>query len=280
VPLLLVMGLGCQLVFWDEPFLDLLVARGFYVIRFDNRDVGQSTVLDHLPSPTMAQLGSGEPVLPAYSLADMAADSLGLLDGLGIESAHVLGVSMGGMIAQLIAVRAPQRVRSLVSIMSTTNDRDLPGPTPEGIQALLSLLSGQLDSADPIGAAIAAYRRLAGSGFPFNEARILRRLMAAVQRGFSPTGVARQFLAVLTAEGRREALRELNVPTLVIHGADDPLVPLAAGRATAEAIPNAKLWVIPGMGHDLPEPMFAPVADAVAELADLPTPLRPRAAAA
>jgi pimeloyl-ACP methyl ester carboxylesterase len=265
-PLLLIMGLGAQLVVWDEDFITRLAARGHYVIYYDNRDVGESTHLDHLPATSMAtvmmQLATDQPVEAPYSLNDLADDALGLLTALGVKSAHVVGLSMGGMVAQILALRAPERVRSLTSIMSTTNDRGLPPPEPHAAQALMTLFSSTVRE---VSQALELYRVLAGPHFPFDEQRILLRLMRSVQRGFSAAGVARQFLAITAAPGRGEALRAVRVPALVIHGDKDPLIPPAAGTATAAAIPNARLWLVPGMGHDVPPELFEPIATAIAD---------------
>jgi len=268
VPILLIMGLGAQLIFWDEEFLRLLVARGHYVIRFDNRDVGESTHLSHLPtiSPMQAfmSVAAGQPIAAPYSLGDMAADALGLLDALGIGSVHVVGLSMGGMIAQVMALAAPARVRSLTSIMSTTNDRSLPPPDPAAVHALVTLLSSK-GGMSSLPQALAALEVLAGPAYPLDKKRAEERLRRSVERGYSEAGVARQCLAVLTAEGRGEALRALCVPTLVIHGDADPLLPPLAGQATAEAIPSARLWTVPGMGHEMPPALFQPLAAAICD---------------
>lgn len=266
-PVLLIMGLGAQLVAWDDDFIELLLRRGLYVIRFDNRDVGESTHLDHLAQipflDAMMRLGAGESVPAPYSLSDMAGDTLGLLDALQLRSAHVVGLSMGGMIAQELALLAPDRVRSLTSIMSTTNDPGLPQPAPQAIQAILTLMGST--GPGTMEQAIAAMRSLASPGYPFDEDRMARRLRLSNARGFSPTGMARQFLAIVTARGRGEALQTLRIPTLVIHGEADLLVPPAAGRATAEAIPAAKLLMVPGMGHDVPSALFSTLATAITE---------------
>jgi pimeloyl-ACP methyl ester carboxylesterase len=267
-PILLIMGLGVQLVGWEQEFIDLLVARGHHVIRFDNRDVGQSTHLRHLSSSTVMEAVmramTGQPVEAPYALSDMADDAFGLLNALGIESAHLVGVSMGGMIAQMMALRTPGRVRSLTSIMSTTGERSLPPPKTEAMQSLVMLLSSDRDAAN-IDEAVEAFRALSSPGFPYDVERMRRRLRAQVERGFSAAGVARQFLAILTAPSRAEALRSLAVPTLVIHGEGDPLIPLAAGQATAAAIQGARLWTVPGMGHDMPAALFDPLATAIAD---------------
>jgi pimeloyl-ACP methyl ester carboxylesterase len=267
-PVLLIMGLGAQLIFWDDELVQRLADRGHYVIRFDNRDAGQSTHLSQRSTLSMLEavmhIASGQKLTPPYSLDDMADDAVGLLDALGVSSAHVVGVSMGGMIAQIMSLRSPSRVRSLTSIMSTTNDRHLPGPKPEVMQALMSLMSGS-GVGNSVDNAVNAFRTLASPGFPFDEQRIERRIKLSAERGFTPAGVARQFLAVLSTPGRGQSLRALKAPTLVIHGDGDPLIPPAAGQATADAVPGARLWMVPGMGHDIPTPLLTSVADAIAD---------------
>jgi pimeloyl-ACP methyl ester carboxylesterase len=268
VPTLLTMGLGMQLIAWDDDFVQLLVDRGHYVIRYDHRDVGESTHLSHLPPPkvmdALMAVSSGQPLETDYSLADMAQDAWGLLEKLGIQSAHLVGVSMGGMISQLMALAAPERTRSLTSIMSTTNERNLPPPQPQALQALMGLM-GSGGAPPKLESALETLRVMSSPAFPFNEERLTQRLRRSMQRGFSAAGVGRQFIALVSTPGRGEALRALQVPTLVIHGEDDPLVPLAAGQATAEAIPGAKLLTIAGMGHDLPQPLFETVVNAIVE---------------
>lgn len=268
IPTLLIMGLGMQLVAWDEEFVQLLVDRGHYVIRFDNRDVGESTQFGHLPPPNVMEalsaVTTGQTYEATYSLQDMAHDIVGLFDKLGLQSAHVIGVSMGGMIAQVLSLAAPERVRSLTSIMSTTGDRGLPPPDPQAMGALMSIM-GAGGGPPSLESAIGALRALSSPGYPFDTERLTRRLFLSMQRGFSPTGVGRQFIAVLTSPPRGETLKQLRVPTLVIHGESDPLIPPACGHATANAIPGAKLMLVPGMGHDLPQPLFSTLATAIIE---------------
>jgi pimeloyl-ACP methyl ester carboxylesterase len=267
-PLLLVMGLGTQMIHWDDELCALLAARGHRVIRFDNRDVGLSTKLADRGAPNViaafAAAARGGTVESAYTLRDMAADTAGLLDALGIASAHVVGASLGGMIAQTLALEHPARVRSLTSIMSTPGDRDLPGATPPAAVALLTPVPA--DREGNVARALQVFRAIGSPGFPFDEARVRERAARAYDRCFHPAGSARQLVAILAADGRREALRTLRVPTLVIHGADDPLVPLACGVDTAEAIPGAERLIIEGMGHDLPRAVWPRIVDAIAEL--------------
>jgi pimeloyl-ACP methyl ester carboxylesterase len=265
-PLLLIMGLGGQLVAWDDPFVEELVKRGFYVIRHDNRDVGLSTWFDEAGVPDMAQVmvaaaSGGTPDSP-YLLRDMAADAAGLLDALGIASAHVLGVSMGGMIAQQFAIDYPSKLRSLVSIMSTTGERSVGNPHPEAMAALMAPPPTTRDEA--IEASVKSWSVLGSPGFKFDEKRIRERAAVAFDRGFHPEGIARQLAAIIASGDRTTALGSVKAPTLVIHGEADPLVDPSGGKATAAAVPGASLWLIPGMGHDLPPELFSDIADRVA----------------
>ena len=259
--LLLIMGLGGQLIAWDDEFVAALVAKGFYVVRFDNRDVGLSTWFDEAGTPDLVAAFTGE-VQAAYLLSDMAGDAAGLLDALGIESAHVLGVSMGGMIAQSLAIGHPTRVRSMISIMSTTGDRSVGQPSPEAIGALLVPPPADRDAA--IDMSVKTWQVIGSPGFPFHEDRIRAGAAAAYDRAIHPAGVARQLVAILSSPDRTPALRGLDVPTLVVHGESDALVNPTGGKATADAVPGATLWTIPGMGHDLPIELFEEVADRVA----------------
>ena len=259
--LLLIMGLGGQLIAWDDEFVAALVAKGFYVVRFDNRDVGLSTWFDEAGTPDLVAAFTGE-VQAAYLLSDMAGDAAGLLDALGIESAHVLGVSMGGMIAQSLAIGHPTRVRTMISIMSTTGDRSVGQPSPEAIGALLVPPPADRDAA--IDMSVKTWQVIGSPGFPFHEDRIRAGAAAAYDRAIHPAGVARQLVAILSSPDRTPALRGLDVPTLVVHGESDALVNPTGGKATADAVPGATLWTIPGMGHDLPIELFEEVADRVA----------------
>lgn len=267
-PLLMVMGLGAQMILWHEEFCGELASRGHYVIRFDNRDVGRSTHLDHLGTPDipelMGKVMQGEPAPAPYKIEDMADDALGLLDGLGIESAHVCGASMGGMIVQTMALRAPQRVKSLVSIMSTPGDRDMPPPRPEALMALLQPPVDTLEGV--IERNLNIFRTIGSPGFPMDEDWVRERARLQYERGYNPSGMARQLAAILTQEGRRERLGDLQIPALVIHGVDDPLVVVECGKATADAIPGAELLLIEGMGHDQPREIWPRAIDAIASL--------------
>ncbi|MCA9705056.1 MAG: alpha/beta hydrolase [Myxococcales bacterium] len=264
-PLLLVMGLGAQLVQWPDALCHQLVERGFRVIRFDNRDVGRSSRLDHLGTPRVRPLlvrwGLGRRVVAPYSLDDMADDAAGLLRALGVPRAHVLGVSMGGMIAQLLALRHPGRVASLTSVMSHPGDRRSSIPRPRALRALLQPPPRTRAAAEAM--MVRFYQEVGGKGFPFDEAGIRERAGLHFDRGSSPRGVARQIAAILAAPDRRPALRSLQLPSLVIHGLDDPLVRPAGGVRTAKALPGSTLLRIPGMGHDLPRGAWPRIIEAL-----------------
>jgi pimeloyl-ACP methyl ester carboxylesterase len=265
-PLLLIMGLGAQLTAWDDEFVEGLARRGFYVIRYDNRDVGRSTWFDDAGVPDLAAaLVGGDMPQPVYLVADMADDAAGLLDALGIPSAHVLGASMGGMIAQSFAIQYPERVRTLVSIMSTTGDPSVGQPHPEVLGDLLA--EPPTDRAAAIDQSVKMWSVIGSTGYPFHEERIRANAASAYDRAFHPDGTARQTVAILASPDRTPGLAEVTVPTLVIHGESDPLVDPSGGRATAEAIPGASLWTIPGMGHDLPPELFEEITERVATLA-------------
>lgn len=265
-PLLLIMGLAGQMIAWEEEFCAELAGRGYFVIRYDNRDIGLSTQFpQHGVPDLMSLIGQalmGKAVSAAYTLSDMAADAIGLLDALGIDRAHVVGVSMGGGIGQELAIRHPDRLRTLTSIMSSTGDPALPQATPEAMGIMLAPppkdKQGYFDS----------YQRtwavLRGPGFPLDEAKDLERAERNWQRGLNPAGVARQLAAIIASGNRTQALKAVNVPTLVIHGDADPLVRLEGGRATAAAIPGARFEVVQGMGHALPISMWPQLIEAIA----------------
>jgi pimeloyl-ACP methyl ester carboxylesterase len=272
--LALIMGLGAQMIFWQDDFCRELVGRGFLVIRFDNRDCGLSRHFRELGIPdvgaAMTASLSGEPVpAPPYTLCDMAGDVVGLLDALGIERAHVVGASMGGMIAQTVAIEHPTRVRTLTSIMSTTGNREVPPATPEAMTALLT--PSPSDRAEFIDHMVKTFRIVGSPGFEFDETSFRDRVGRAFDRSYDPSGVARQLVAVLADGGRKERLRSVRVPTLVIHGKNDPLVPVEGGIDTADAVPGARLVVIEGMGHDLPRGAWPQIVDAIASIADSPS---------
>jgi pimeloyl-ACP methyl ester carboxylesterase len=247
-PLLLVAGLGSQLISWDDEFCGLLVERGFRVIRYDNRDAGLSTWPD-----------------AEYTLDDMAADGAALLDAVGASAAHVVGVSMGGFIAQLMALNHPEKVLTLTSIMSGPNGEDGVPPTPDGAAVLL--VERPESREDQVRVGLWAKQKLLGPSDPYDEAYELPRIERAIDRAYHPVGFARQLRAIMGAPGRLDRLRNLGVPALVIHGQSDILVPVENGRRVAGAIPGAQLMLVEGMGHDLPKRVWAQIADAIAALA-------------
>lgn len=253
-PLLLIIGLGGQLIFWDEELCEQLAQQGHFVIRYDNRDVGLSSILAEAAVPdvmsTIQALMQGETINSPYTIEDMAEDAVGLIDSLGIEKAHLCGMSMGGMIAQAVAIRYPRRVLSLISIYSTTGNPELPPPRPETMEFLLSPLPEEREA--NIEYTLKMFRTIAGPGFPFDEKWHRKMAAQAYDRAFYPQGVIRQLVAILSQRNRKVALASISVPTLVIHGSDDPLVPVECGRDTAEAVLGADLKIIDGMGHDLP----------------------------
>jgi len=267
--MLLIMGLGAQMILWREDFCEQLAKRGYRIIRFDNRDVGKSTTFAHLGMPDVIAATTAslmrQPINAPYLLRDMAADAVGLLDALGIDRAHVVGASMGGMIAQTLAIEFPERVRSLTSIMSTTGDPTLPPPKPEAMGALLSPLPNNRDEA--IERSVFVFRTIGSTGFPFDEAEIRDLASQSYERGFEPAGVTRQLVAIMASGSRTTALASVRVPALVIHGTDDPLIQVDSGRATAAAIPNAELLLIEGMGHDMPRPVWPRMVDAICAVA-------------
>ena len=259
-PLLLIMGLGMQLVAWHEDFVQSLVARGFRVIRFDNRDIGLSKNFDHHGVPSLGwnslKYLMRMKVESSYTLADMADDAAGVLDALGIASAHVCGASMGGMIAQQMAVRHPTRVKSLTLMMTTSGARNLPGPTLKARGALMSRPAKGTDAASDIDSIVAhyvsLYKTIGSPAYPPGDEWLTKRLNMSVRRSHRPQGTARQMMAIAADGDRSVLLGRIKVPTQVLHGACDPLVPLEAGQDLARKISGAEIDVIPGMGHDLP----------------------------
>jgi len=265
-PLLLVVGLGAQLTWWPPGLRSVLADRGFFVICFDNRDAGLSTWLDDLgPVDLLAVLGGSVP--PPYLLADMAADAVAVLDTLALPSAHVLGASMGGMIAQALAIKHPDRVRSLTSAMSSTGDPHVGQQRADITDMLLS--PRPADKTANVTQSVALARATSSPAFGFDEARTRARMSAEYDRGNHPDGAGRQLAAILTSGDRTAALGSLSMPVLVMHGDVDPMISVSGGRATAAAIPGARLWVIPGMAHDMPDILFGAIADEVAALAAL-----------
>ena len=257
--LLLVMGLGAQMIAWDEGFCQQLVDAGFYVIRYDNRDVGLSTRTEG-PAPDLAAIMSGDTSTATYRIDDMADDAAGLLDDLGIDRAHIVGASMGGMIAQAIAIRHPEKTASLCSIMSTTGDRSVGQPQPEAMAALMAPAPTNRDEA--LDRAVTSGRIL--SPVHFDEAKARQRAGEAYDRAFYPLGMQRQLAAIMASPDRTPELAKVSAPTLVIHGTADPLVTYSGGEATAKAVPGADLLAFDDMGHDLPEPRWPEIVAAIA----------------
>jgi pimeloyl-ACP methyl ester carboxylesterase len=259
-PMLLVMGLGMQLIHWDRGLCELLAERGFHVIRFDNRDIGLSTKIRG-PVPNVMRLMAGLPTRVPYLLDDMAADTFGLLDHLDIERAHVVGVSMGGMIGQTMAIRHPERVLSLGSMLSTTGDRRVGTPKLRVWSLMMRRAPRERDAY--IRYFTRVFRMIGSPAYRVDEARTRELAAATYDRCHYPAGTARQLGAIMASGSRTSALQRLDVPTVVIHGEADPLVPLRGGLATARAIPNAQLLTIPGMGHDMPQPLWPTLVDAI-----------------
>lgn len=266
-PLVLIMGLGMQLVAWHEGFVAQLVARGFRVIRFDNRDIGLSQRFDGFGTPNLAldafKHAFGLPVKSPYRLGDLADDTAALLDVLGLRAAHVCGASMGGMIAQHLAVRHPQRVKSLTLMMTTSGTRRLPGPTLRVRAAILSRPDDPRSLDSVIAHYVRLYKLIGSPGYPASDAYLHERLGMSVRRAYRPQGVARQFVAIAADGDRTPLLARVKAPTQVIHGLADPLVPVEAGRDLARKIGGAQLDLIEGMGHDLPVPLWPRFIDGI-----------------
>lgn len=264
-PLLLVMGLGTQMLAWHEEFCGTLAERDFFVVRFDNRDIGLSTHLHDAPTPDVVAAFGGDLSSASYRLEDMADDTVGLLDALELDRAHVVGASMGGMIAQTLAIAHPSRVRSLVSIMSTPSPK-IGGATAEALAVLMAAPATSREQA--VERVLAAYAVIGSPGYPLDEQWLAGIAGESYDRGYDPLGVARQLLAIHASGDRTEALRALRVPTLVVHGDADPLVQLAGGQATAQAVPDAELMVLEGMGHNLPRELWPAIVDGIVRVAD------------
>ena len=266
-PLLLVMGLGGPMTWWDPELCRMLAARGFYVIRFDNRDTGRSTkVAGRVTRSMLVRAFAGRWVKPPYTLHDLGADAFALLDHLGIEAAHLCGVSMGGMVVQTMAVDRPRRVLSLTSIMSTTGKRSVGWQHPRLLPVLLAR-RGRGRTAYAEGSA-AIWALIGSPLFPADPDRVLAKAEETFDRGWSDGGVLRQMMAITTQANRSQRLGALRVPALVVHGTADRMVHSSGGRATAAAIPGAELLLIEGMGHDLPPELFETFADGIRRTAD------------
>ncbi len=267
--ILLIMGLATQMIAWPQAFIDTLTAAGFRVIRYDNRDIGLSAHLDDAPSPslvwTVLAKRLGLPVSLGYSLTDMAHDAIGLLDALGIPSAHIVGASMGGMISQLVAVEAPSRVRTLTSIMSTSGARGLPGPSPALRKRLMQRPAPNPTRAQAVASAAETLSLISypDPARPWGAFQSMAE--AAYDRSYHPAGAKRQLLAIIADGSRADRLRKIQAPTLVIHGAADPLVPLAGSRDIVRHVPNARLEVVEHMAHDLPPSQIARLAELISE---------------
>jgi pimeloyl-ACP methyl ester carboxylesterase len=266
-PLLLVQGLGAQLTSVEDGLCQELASRGFLVIRYDNRDAGLSTWFDHAPPVNLAAIWGGDHASLAYTLEDMADDAVAVLDAAGVASAHVAGISLGGMIAQLLATRHPRRVRSLASIMSTTGDRAVGQPTGEAATVLVRSMPS--DREGYIEQVVANSRAIgSGSAYPFDEEAVRRGAARGYDRAYHPKGTGRQLAAVLAAGDRTGTLGAIGVPTLVVHGEEDQVIGVSGGRATAAAVPGARLVTVPGLGHELPPGFWPALADALVENAD------------
>ena len=264
-PVLLIVGLGQQMIAWDEEFCAKIAARGCRVIRFDTRDTGLSTKFDEADLPNMAvvfqAMLEGRPVESSYSLLDMADDAVGLLNALGIESAHVVGESMGGMIAQRMVIHHTDRVRTLTSIMSTTGEPGLPPPTPEAMDILVN--RPPTDREGYLADYVERWRVLNGQKLPYDEEASRELATRIFDRGLNLPGFARQLTAVIADGSRKQTLKTVTAPTLVIHGDADPLVPVECGIDTANSVPGSELLIIEGMGHAFPRQVWAQVIDAI-----------------
>ncbi|WP_337033861.1 alpha/beta hydrolase [Paenibacillus illinoisensis] len=266
--IILIAGLGTQMIRWSDSFCRLLAAKGFRVIRFDNRDVGCSTHFSHYPTLDFNALAtalmSGQrPDIP-YTLHDMSKDTIGLLDALSINRAHFVGRSMGGMIAQIIASEYPERVLSLTSIMSSTGNPDLPQTSPEVMAMMTKPAPNPFeDEAGFLAQKLSFSKLIAGTGYPFEEDSYRALILEEIQRDYDPGSVGRQIAAMAVAGDRRPRLATIKVPVLVIHGVDDPLFHPACGKDTASAIPGAELMLVDGMGHDLPHQLYKVIADGI-----------------
>lgn len=269
---LMVMGLGSQMTRWPRALLERIAARGFKVISYDNRDIGLSTWFDEAGPADLAAVITAvaegrKPDIP-YGLDDMAADAAGLLDALGVDRAHVFGISMGGMIAQMVAANHPEKVLSLISVMSTTGNRAVPSATPEAQAVLMTRAPDGSDVEVITDYALKAQIVIQSPGYPLDPVETRARLRADVVRAYHPAGVGRQMAAIVARGDRRERLKTIAVPTIVVHGDADPLVRVEGGRDTAATIPGAELRIIPGMGHDLPAGLYDVFVQSVVDAAE------------
>ena len=272
-PMLLIAGLGVQLISWEDGFCRQLVDRGFHVIRYDNRDAGLSTKIASAgPADVLGAIGGD--ATPAYTLDDLADDAVGVLDALDIRAAHIVGASMGGFIAQLAAINHPDRVLSLTSIMSGPGGDATVPPTPEAAALLMTPMPPARE--ERIAQGLLGAELLAGPHNPFNHERERAKIARAYDRSYYPLGYGRQLVAIFSARSRTSRLAEVKVATLVVHGLDDPLIPLENGRRVAAAVPGARLMEIEGMGHNLPERFWPEVVDAIAETARQATAVTPK----
>jgi len=262
-PVLLIQGLAAQLLGWPDGFCKALVGRGFQVIRFDNRDAGRSSHITDAPAPDLPAALRGDLASVSYTLSDMAADTVGLLDVLGIESAHLVGASMGGAIAQTAAIEHPHRVRSLSSMMSTTGDMRVGQARPETLKALFAGAPA-VTRQEVIERQLRAVSVVGSPGFPADLELVALNAGRAYDRSYDPVGIARQAIASVASGDRTELLRQLDLPTLVVHGLDDAMCDVSGGRATAAAIPQSRLVLIKGLGHNLPPGVWAEIADHIA----------------
>jgi pimeloyl-ACP methyl ester carboxylesterase len=267
-PIILTMGLGVQMIYWHDAFCQMLAQQGYWVIRYDNRDIGKSTWLDDLSAPNMWDFISNtlfrKKVKAPYKLDDMAADLLALMDYLHIDKAHLVGASMGGMISQCAALIAPERVSSLTSIMSTTGDRSLPTPKASVSAKLLKPMPRELEKY--VARGLEVWQILHHDHYPFDAENIEHLLRTSYQRGFNPKGVARQLAAIMASPARTNVLSQLKMPCLIIHGDSDPLLPLECGLATARAIGHAKMSVLEGMGHTFPQTLWPRIVNDIVDI--------------
>jgi pimeloyl-ACP methyl ester carboxylesterase len=275
---LLIMGMGVQMVYWPEELCEGLAAHGLRAIRYDNRDVGRSTHFDHAGFVTFTEIREammrGEAPKTAYTLEDMAADAIGLLDALKIDRAHIVGDSMGGIIAQLIAIHYPERTLSLTSMMSTSGNPGLPRSNPEAGAALNSVAPDPAVDQEAYLQHFLNTSRAIGGRYKMSEDKVRRRMLKVAERGYNPNGVMRHMAAATVgASDKREFLQKLDVPALVIHGSDDPLIPVAAAKDTAENIPGAELVILDGVGHDFPDVSIEPIINAIVSLTKRAAPL-------